>query len=223
LIPDVEWAGAERNVVMRVSSQCSVCQQHAPFYARLAQELDGTPGVQLTVVTDEEPESIRKWLNERGVQFGRVVHVDRPASLGFLLVPTLLIVDRSGKVTDIMVGDASEIDRNRFVGRLASLPGIQPLDNSNFAEEIRTSEFRRRPLSQGATILDIRDRRRFADGHWPGAINIPADELVVRAAIELRGSGVVALDCRELASTTCRPTARMLKQLRTGGVVALLR
>jgi hypothetical protein len=37
-------------------------------------------------------------------------------------------------------------------------------------------------------VPDIGARDAFKRGHWPGAVNIPVDELPVRAGIELAGS-----------------------------------
>jgi hypothetical protein len=45
-----------------------------------------------------------------------------------------------------------------------------------------------------AVLVDVRTREAYAEGHIPRAVNVPADELVARAA-ELRRMGLPILYC----------------------------
>jgi phage shock protein E len=45
-----------------------------------------------------------------------------------------------------------------------------------------TSADAHRLVSEGAPLIDVRTRAEFANGHLPGAKNIPVDELTARAA-----------------------------------------
>jgi rhodanese-related sulfurtransferase len=48
----------------------------------------------------------------------------------------------------------------------------------------------------GIVVLDIRERDRFAQGHIPSALNIPSDEVEVRAEEELSKSDLIVVsDC----------------------------
>jgi phage shock protein E len=53
-------------------------------------------------------------------------------------------------------------------------------------------------ITDGATILDVRSPAEFSDGHIPGAVNIPVDQL----------PGVVNRFKNKTAITCCRSGAR---------------
>jgi hypothetical protein len=59
-------------------------------------------------------------------------------------------------------------------------------------------------------MLDVRERADFKRGHRDGAVNIPADELNVRAWIELDRSRPVVIDCSQTATARCQIAARRL-------------
>ena len=67
-------------------------------------------------------------------------------------------------------------------------------------------------VNEGARLLDVRGPDEFADGHLPGAIHIPVDELPARLAeLEPRHAGVVVY-CR-----SGRRSARAAELLRSSG------
>jgi hydroxyacylglutathione hydrolase len=69
------------------------------------------------------------------------------------------------------------------------------------------------------TVLDVRDRTEWEDGHIPGAINAPAGDLALGAAVPVNGSGKVAVIC----GTGFRSAlaASLLQQRGTRDVVAV--
>lgn len=52
----------------------------------------------------------------------------------------------------------------------------------------------RRRVAEGATLLDVRTREEFRDGHVEGALNIPVQEL--RARLDEIPPGDVVVYCR---------------------------
>jgi TonB family protein len=62
------------------------------------------------------------------------------------------------------------------------------------------------------TLLDIRDRTDFKRSHRDGAVNIPRDELSVRAGIELDRLRPVVIDCSSEATVVCHIAASTLLQ-----------
>jgi phage shock protein E len=71
-------------------------------------------------------------------------------------------------------------------------------------------------VADGARLLDVRGPDEFADGHLPGAIHIPVDELQTRICeLEPRDAGVVVY-CR-----SGRRSAKAAELLRTSGFAAV--
>jgi TonB family protein len=72
-------------------------------------------------------------------------------------------------------------------------------------------------------ILDIGERAAFKRGHQHGAINIPLDEMMVRAPIELRGQKFVVIDCTQEQMDLCRMAAHYLEDADIDRVAVLQR
>jgi hypothetical protein len=76
--------------------------------------------------------------------------------------------------------------------------------------EIDETELRRLVTAEKPTLLDIRERGDFTRSHRPGAVNIPRDELVARAGIELDRTRPVVIDCSQAETSQCRNVASSL-------------
>ena len=72
-------------------------------------------------------------------------------------------------------------------------------------------------------VLDIGERDAFRRDHMPGAVNIPVDELPVRAGIELAGGKAVAIDCTRDEMWRCQAARTMLEQQGFTETVILVR
>jgi rhodanese-related sulfurtransferase len=79
---------------------------------------------------------------------------------------------------------------------------------------IDRTEFERRALLSSTVILDPRERDAFRRGHRDGAINIPGDELPVRARIELPLDKAVIVDCSHADEISCIIGATRLSDAR---------
>jgi TonB family protein len=77
--------------------------------------------------------------------------------------------------------------------------------------EIGEPELKKLQLAERPIVLDIRPRSDFSRGHRTGAVNIPADELAVRAGIELDKARPVVVDCSREETRTCQRAAATLK------------
>jgi hypothetical protein len=72
-------------------------------------------------------------------------------------------------------------------------------------------------------VLDIGDRKAFARGHRTGAINIPHDELVLRARTELDPKKRYVIDCTQDERIRCGIAYDDLRRLRFDQVALLVR
>ena len=221
VIPGVDWSTAQRHVVLRLAISCRECELEAPFYAELAKRVQDDRAVRLTIVTADSAHVVRQWLTTRSIEAPHVVSHGSPERLGFLVIPTVLMVDSFGRVTDIQLGRTDGATRLAIVERALEAQG-PPLDNSAFAEEIDEAELARRQKMGALLVLDVRDRVAFAQSHRQGALNIPWDELATRTAKELAGRPPIVIDCNGLSAVRCRVTARSLSDAITSPVTVLL-
>jgi hypothetical protein len=100
----VKWDQADKTLVMALSTQCHFCQESAPFY----KELTASPAVKakrvaiVTVFPQQQGEA------ETFVK-GNQMYADNVLSmplqlLGTSATPTLLLVDRTGKIERLWIG-----------------------------------------------------------------------------------------------------------------------
>ena len=91
-------------------------------------------------------------------------------------------------------------------------PAVVTSHDTEPVKEITLAELQRLSGADRPTILDIGDRAAFKRGHRDGAVNIPVDELPVRARIEMRGSKFVVVDCTQEEQWRCKVAAHLLKE-----------
>ena len=81
----------------------------------------------------------------------------------------------------------------------------------------------KKSMSPMDIVLDVGEREAFKRGHWPGAVNIPRDELAVRGPIELPREKRIVIDCTQEALQVCRFAGSYLAEQGLTDVVLLVR
>jgi len=85
------------------------------------------------------------------------------------------------------------------------------------AAPITPAELAQLSKSAKVFLIDIRERDAFRRGARPNAINIPYDELAVRAVVEVPEKSVAVIDCTQEEESGCRVATRALQDAgRTG-------
>lgn len=79
-------------------------------------------------------------------------------------------------------------------------------------EEIDEDALRHLLEDESTILIDVRDRESFAASARPRAVNIPRDELLVRAGAELSRSAQIVIDCSQESTIGCRHGASYLRQ-----------
>lgn len=102
-VPGINWSDSEETVVIALSQKCRFCTESAPFYQKLVGELAGRKGVRVVAVFPHEASEGKKYLDELQVPVTEVTQAPL-ASFGVRGTPTLMIVDKSGKVRESWVG-----------------------------------------------------------------------------------------------------------------------
>ena len=93
-------------------------------------------------------------------------------------------------------------------------PAVRMGGHDTAGLEISRAEFDRRAGTTGVVVLDSRDRDAFRRNHHPRAINIPFDEMDIRASIEIPAGSTVLLDCSGGDEFSCSIAAHDLTGLK---------
>ena len=128
------------------------------------------------------------------------------------------IVDGAGRVfnPEEMPGGPRPRQAGRSVpvpaSRGSSTPPAAPgTAEAPSSKTITVAEMKKLQPAARPLVLDIGSRDAFKRGHTPGAVNIPVDELPVRAGIELAGAKV-AIDCTRDEMWRCQAAGAILGQ-----------
>lgn len=208
-VDGIDWSAADRTVVVLVSPTCPACNASSVFYQRLTRAIAATPQARLVFVATEPSAEVDAWFRQLNIAPQAVVQVAKPTSLGFFTVPSLVIVDRRGTVTDLMANKLTEAEQDRVLARLAD-PASPALNNAVAAREVSETDFDRVVAGQRPIVLDLRDRDSFQRASRRGALNIPLDELAMRAQFELANRTPIAIDCDGVPIQACRQAAMLL-------------
>jgi rhodanese-related sulfurtransferase len=221
-LPGVDWTRASRHVILLVSPSCPTSLHNAPLYSEVSRQAEANAGVRFVALAAESPDEVRKWLKVARVESSDVIQFVDLISLGFFTVPTVLLLDQDGVVTDLLAGAAELADVDRFIIRMLNPAGGQAVNNAVAAIEISEEELRVLRSHSPLSILDVRKRDDFEKSHRPHCINIPDDEIAVRARLELQPSLPVVVDCLEGDLRRCRYAGMVLTSLGFSAVYVLL-
>jgi len=204
---EVDWAAHARTAVLLVDTGCSACRGSIPFYRTLSAKL-AAAGAPLVVIAQEARDTVAAWLHTNGIRVDRVLQVDAYA-LGFIVEPTLLLVDAGGRVTDLLTSKLSDAEEDLLWARLDG--GGEALNLVHVAEEIDEAQLTRLRAREHPVVLNISERERFGAKHRAGSVNIPQQELSVRAPAELSPSATIVIDCVSEPLVACRAASRTLE------------
>jgi hypothetical protein len=100
-----------------------------------------------------------------------------------------------------------------------SIPG----SHGETLETITVAAFKKQAGSTRHLVLDSGKREAFKRGHWPGAVNIPWEELPVRGGPELPRERLIVVDCTREEMQLCRWAGGRLVEQKFPNVVLLVR
>jgi hypothetical protein len=102
-------------------------------------------------------------------------------------------------------------------------PPPTPGSHGETLETITVAAFKKQAASTQHLVLDSGEREAFKRGHWPGAVNIPLDELAVRGGPELPRERLIVVDCTREHVQLCRWAGGRLVEQKFPKVVLLVR
>jgi len=113
----VNWGDSTKSVVLALSDQCHFCSESAPFYQRLTTELAQRGDIKLIAVFPQQVGDSKQYLTKLGVPISDVRQATLD-SLGVRGTPTLIIVDKNGKVQQSWVGRLSPDKESEVLSRI---------------------------------------------------------------------------------------------------------
>jgi rhodanese-related sulfurtransferase len=192
------WGDNRRTVILALSKQCHYCSESAPFYQQLSEEVKAHSGVRLLAIFSESVPDAKSYLEQINVSVDDVRQAPLSA-LGVKGTPMLLVIDESGFIKDLWFGKLTDFQAKRFIRKFH--------DESDVASALKREEEEGKRIDleevhrlvktgEKVTILDVRRREIYAAGHAAGSINIPSDELDVRAVNELSPTDFIITSCQ---------------------------
>ena len=117
-LPGFTPGSAQSTLVLVLSSQCQYCVDDLPFYKQLSTlRKSSGDSIRLIAVLPERTSSAREFLSNAGIGADDVLSMT-PRRLGVQLLPTLLLLDRDGKLQQYWVGGLNRSQREEILSVL---------------------------------------------------------------------------------------------------------
>jgi hypothetical protein len=115
-VSGLSFPRSRASVLLVISTQCHFCEESLPFYRALSTELKGKADL-LAVLPQPQPEAAA-FLHAAHVEATQVATAS-PMQLGVTGTPTLLLLDRNGRVQDVWLGRLDDAQQAQVRARLA--------------------------------------------------------------------------------------------------------
>ena len=216
-VKGLDWTRSHQTLVVVWEQSCALCSENAPFYRLIEQNRTDPGKTRLVLLLGGDPNNAGAYMQNLQLSFDEV----KPVSLrelkpyGLIGTPTAMLVNDEGIVTNLWHGSLTELQQSEVLRALrirvdsAALNSV--ISASPSLEMIDETEIERlKTAGEAITVLDLRDRQKYSEGHPAGAKNIPMDELAVRAVNELVTTDLIVLFGGDAADEMYTSAAQML-------------
>jgi hypothetical protein len=118
-LPPGSPRGKSATVVLVVSSNCHFCSESMPFYRKLAGVNSASAHeMEMIAIDPENPAEGREYLSGNGVPVAAIISKPLRA-MGFMATPTLVLLDKLGRVTHAWVGELNAHGQKEVLQQLA--------------------------------------------------------------------------------------------------------
>jgi hypothetical protein len=120
-IPGIQWGQTSMTLVMALSTACHFCQESTPFYRVLATSRAVTSKrVSIMMVFPQPQGEAEAFVKDHDINATQVLSMPLQ-KFGISSTPTLLLVDRNGKVEKLWIGVLSPLQQKNVVDELSKL------------------------------------------------------------------------------------------------------
>jgi thioredoxin-related protein len=102
-LPGFDWSKKDAHLVLVLRKGCHFCSESAPFYQRLVQAVAKRTDLELIAALPQDAAAAQQYLNELQVSIAEVRQADMTATKVYA-TPTILLVDKTGTVTELWRG-----------------------------------------------------------------------------------------------------------------------
>ena len=112
----LDWSQSDRTLVLALSTTCHFCSDSAAFYRKLVPEAL-SHGVPIVAVLPQSTAESRSYLDGLGLHVQDVLQSPL-AAVDAAGTPTLLVIDRTGKISKAWVGTLAPEHENQVLANL---------------------------------------------------------------------------------------------------------
>lgn len=227
-LPGLDWTNKSPALIFALSTDCKYCTESSAFYQELLRTIP-PESVRPIALFPQPMEKARAYLDSLQLPLTDVRQADFK-SLGIGGTPTLILVDRLGRVHSSWVGRLSpQHEAEVFRALETASPNQHPPQSQDAAPKgpaepnlLTAAQFRDLLRKEAvAPVIDIRPRDEYRIGHIADSLNIPIDELQFRMPHEVPKWPTVVIYCNscnsceagtkvQAGATRCSVAARML-------------
>jgi len=111
---EMSFDTADKTIVLVLRSTCVFCTESMPFYRTLIAAAKSGGVTQAIVLGSEDEQTTRTYVSQHALEVDRVASVPS-TSLKVSGTPTVVLVDRKGKVQNVWVGRPSSSDQRKML------------------------------------------------------------------------------------------------------------
>lgn len=121
-LKDVIWERAPQTVVVVLSTRCHWCKESVPLYQKVSTLHKATKAAfQLIAVSADTEEELSRFLSANLIEVDKIIPAVE-ARLGIRATPTVLLVNRQGRVVSSWQGAMRSSDESAFLEILRKSP-----------------------------------------------------------------------------------------------------
>lgn len=105
-LPGVDYGDSPQTLLIAMNTHCGFCKESIPFYNQLAELQRNNKSTRAIAIFPNSEDEVRQYVKQQQLGLNAIATVDFN-KLSLAGTPTMILVDKSGKVLDFWVGKLS--------------------------------------------------------------------------------------------------------------------
>ncbi|HKQ76606.1 MAG TPA: hypothetical protein VJ810_23125 [Blastocatellia bacterium] len=116
-LEEITWDQNDQTLFLVITEKCHFCTSGMPFYRQLAEMRNGQNKFKLVVITTGRGDEGKRYVNSLGITIDEIKQVT-DKTIGIVRVPSIILANSSGIVTDIWTGKLTSVQETEVLDRL---------------------------------------------------------------------------------------------------------